>query len=131
MISLDANGHAWRRCMCGAIECGHDYDEASVREFFDRAAAWAREKTVPFDRKTDHAAIYLASRDRPGEEPVIPEHVRRYCAEKADLELVVSNPDLLTATALPAPSLSAASGQPRRFRRRNGQMTRPSVAMRQ
>ncbi len=132
MIPLDASGHAWRKCMCEAIKCGHDYDEAGVRELFDQAAAWAREKKISFDQKVDHAAAFLASRDRPNnEEPVIPEHVRLYCAEKADLELVVSNTVLPDSTARSTPNLSAASRSSRRPRRKSGQMTRPSVAMRQ
>jgi len=87
MISLEANGHAWRPCICGAIECGHDYDENQVREFFDQAAVWARRKGYFLEPGVDYAARYLASRDRPGREPEIPEHARLFSAEKNDLKV--------------------------------------------
>jgi len=127
MISLTANGHAWRKCVCGAIECGHDYDETQVRELFDQAAAWAKRKGYRLDLEFDHAAAYLASRDRHDTEPAIPRHVRLFCAEKNKLKLVTPDTDAARRSQECRADRSLAS---QRSMRKPAPQYRPSMTIR-
>lgn len=85
MISLTASGHAWRTCMCSVLKTQHDYDDSQVAAFFAECAEWAHSEKIPIDDEVDHLAAYLATRDNG--EPVIPEHVRRYCAHLKGMKL--------------------------------------------
>lgn len=105
MISLTDSGHAWRTCMCSVLDTKHDYNDSQVATFFAESADWARTEKIPIDDKVDHLAIYLASRDNG--EPVIPEHVRRYCAHLKGMKLATEQ------QAAPKPAKTTAVQRPK------------------
>lgn len=121
MLNLEANGHAWRTCLCRALDTNHDYDEEKVRELFLAAADWAKSLKIDFDDETDHLTTYLTTRDQMDVDPVIPEHVRRFCAQKVGLPME-ARPRHTRAVELPEIK--------ERKERREPVHHRPSVAMR-
>lgn len=136
-LALRDSGHTWRFCgVCRVLNEGHDYDPAHVRELFDKAAAWITGQNVhddsdgdlakakqSFNPKTDYAQAYLDSLDKEGVEPAIPDYVRLFCAQEAQLTLVVS---------APATAMEGRSATKKRLIPKNEPVRqhRPSVAMR-
>jgi hypothetical protein len=106
MLALGSSGHAWLGKICQALKDGDYLDNEKVQKFFDDAAANAREKKIPFDKETDYAANFIASRDA-GDEPDIPTHARLYCEPECSEQKAKQKPKPAVVASEPVPELEA------------------------